>query len=639
MAWNDGLIGQGLNIAASTESRIRVMAGPGAGKSFSLMRRIARLLESGVNPERILLVTFTRTAAQDLKNDLNKLNVPGAINVNAGTLHSFCFKMLKKEAVLEKTGRHARPLFGFEKNVIINDLSRLSNNIGKRAIEKKINAFEAAWSRLQHEAAGWPTNEEDRVFHHLLIGYLKFHKAMLIGEVIPESLKYLRHNPAAEELSSYDYVFVDEYQDLNKAEQELITLLSLNSNLMIIGDEDQSIYQSFRHANPEGIRTFSDVNEGTVDYPLDECRRCPRRVVKIADDFIQNNQNRDIRHLNPRPQNPDGTIYSVQWLDFDFETMGITEYIQKKIKSGTAPGQILVLSPRRDLGYNLKDELLSEGIEAHSFFTEELFEETRIKEKVCLLNLLDNPEDRIALRVWLSFGSKTLNTPAYIRLYNYCRENAISPKNTLEKLVSGEINIPYTTPIKNRYLELLQSIEEIKGLTNLEVRDLLFPDGQDWCFEIREILENIKDEDGVSTILKSINNAVINSEPPMDVNYVRIMSLHKSKGLTAEIVIIRGMIEGLIPRHSEDEDDIALANLEEQRRLFFVGITRPTTELVISTVSNIPKKLAYQLKMNIPNTFHQHMPAITSSFLNELGENFPNTVRGEEWIETIDAQE
>lgn len=639
MAWNDGLIGQGLNIAASTERRIRVMAGPGAGKSFSLMRRIARLLEAGVNPERILLVTFTRTAAQDLKNDLNKLNVAGAENVNAGTLHSFCFKMLKKEAVLEKTGRHARPLFGFEKNVLINDLSKLSNNIGKRAIERKINAFEAAWSRLQHEAAGWPTDADDRVFHHLLIRYLKFHKAILIGEVIPESLKYLRHNPNAEELSGYDYVFVDEYQDLNKAEQELISLLSSNSDLMIIGDEDQSIYQSFRHANPEGIRTFSDINEGTVDYPLDECRRCPRRVVNIADDFIQNNQNRQVRHLNPRPQNPYGTIYSVQWTDFYTETMGISEYIRKKIESGTAPGKILVLSPRRDLGYNLKDELLNSDIDAHSFFTEELFDDQRIKKKVCLLNILDNPDDRIALRVWLSFDSNTLNTPAYIRLYNYCRENAVSPKNALEKLVRGEINIPYTNPIKIKYRELLESIEEIRGLTNIEVRDLLFPVNQDWCIEIREILENIQDEDGVSAILKSINNAVINSEPPMDVNYVRIMSLHKSKGLTAEIVIIRGMIEGLIPRQSEDEDDLALANLEEQRRLFFVGITRPTAELVISTVANIPKQLGYQLNMNVPDNYQQNIPAISSSFLNELGENFPNTILGNKWIESLEGQE
>lgn len=636
MAWNEGLIGQGLNIAASDESRIRVMAGPGTGKSFCLMRRIARLLESGVEPEKILLVTFTRTAAQDLKNDLSKLDVPGVERVRAGTLHSFCFRMLKKDLVLERTGRHARPLFGFERNVMINDLSRLGGNIGKKAVEKKIRAFEAAWSRLQHENPGWPNEDEDRNFHQLLIAYLKFHKAMLIGEVIPEALKYLRHNPLAEELSNFDYVFVDEYQDLNRAEQELINLLGVNSDLMVIGDEDQSIYQSFRHANPEGIREFNEVHDNTIDYPLDECRRCPKSIVQIADDFIQNNQNRDDRHLYPRPDNEDGTIHSVQWPDFEMETLGLSEFISRKIDSGTLSGDILVLSPRRDLGYDLRDSLLERGIEAHSFFREELFEDENIQKAMCLLNILNNPDDRVALRVWLSFGSSTLNTPAYVRLYNYCREHGRSPFDTKAGLVEGALSISYTNPIKERFSTLIQRIDELHDLTAQELKDILFPEDAEWSKVIKDLLEDVQADDPVSSLINMINNAVVNPEPPMDVDYVRIMSLHKSKGLTAKIVIVRGMVEGLIPRYQEEENDEVQTYLEEQRRLFFVAITRPTSELVISSVAYIPKTIGYQLKMNVPYNDSLIMRAIASTFLNELGEYFPNAVLGENWEEIID---
>lgn len=616
-----------------------MIAGPGAGKSFSLMRRIARLLEQGVEPEKILLVTFTRTAAQDLRSDLQKLNVEGVERVNAGTLHSFCFRMLKREAVLEITGRNARPIFGFEKDVLVKDLSKLSGNVGKRAIEKRVNAFEAAWSRLQHEAAGWPTDPTDRAFHQLLIGYLKFHRAMLIGEVIPEALKYLRQNPGAEELNKYDYVFVDEYQDLNKAEQELINLLGSHGRLMVIGDEDQSIYQSFRHANPEGIRQFHVSHPTTQDYPLDECRRCPQRVVRIADAFIQNNQNREVRHLMPRPTNGEGIVSSVQWPDFKMETLGIAEFIRDKVSKGTNPGNILVLCPRRTIGYDLKERLMSVGVEAHSFFTEELFDSSEIREAMCLLNLLVNPEDRVSLRVWLSFGTTTLNTPAYLRLYAYCKQTGESPLRALHRLVDGSLKIPYTKPIVERFKVLIATLQNLENKSPLEVRDILFPDGHEWTNDVRAMLAGVQEDGAFTDMLQIINSSVINPEPPLIVDYVRVMSLHKSKGLTAEVVIICGMVEGLIPRYQEEtETEDAQLLLEEQRRLFFVGITRPTSELIVSTVARIPKNLGYQLGMTVPNSESLDMPAIASSFLSELGPDFPNAILGEHWISASQPQ-
>src|ERR1051325_2811821 len=136
MAWNDGLEGQALAIASSNERRIRVVAGPGAGKTFTLMRKIARLLEGGVSPDRILLVTFTRTAAHDLRKELMNLGVQGAEQVKAGTLHSFCFRILVRDSVLEITGRTPRPLFNFETEFVIKDLQK-QTSLGKKQIQKK----------------------------------------------------------------------------------------------------------------------------------------------------------------------------------------------------------------------------------------------------------------------------------------------------------------------------------------------------------------------------------------------------------------------------------------------------------------------------------------------------------------------
>ena len=110
---------------------------------------------------------------------------------------------------------------------------------------------------------------------------------MLIGEVVPEALKYLRQNPTVQVLTRYKHVLVDEYQDLNRADQAVIDLLS-NENAVIIGDENQSIYR-FRHAHPEGILEYGTTHANTIDQDLDECRRCPRRVVELANCLIMNN--------------------------------------------------------------------------------------------------------------------------------------------------------------------------------------------------------------------------------------------------------------------------------------------------------------------------------------------------------------
>lgn len=633
MAWKDGLEGQALEIALSNENRIRIVAGPGSGKTFSLMRRIARLLENGVAPNAILLLTFTRTAAHDLKKELSKLGVAGANEVRAGTLHSFCFSLLMKEAVLQITGRHPRPLFNYETEYLLLDLKKITG-IGKRLIEKKIKAFEAAWARLQSDTPGWPKEAEDKVFQNALISYLKFHNSMLIGEVIPEALKYLRNNPRAEERSMFQYVFVDEYQDLNKAEQELINTIAAHCSFMVIGDEDQSIYERFRNAHPEGIRTFNEQHPGTVDFPLTICRRCPTEIVKAADAFIQNNLNREQRNLTPRPENPEGKIHSVQWLSFSEERDGIVAFIKKRILEGTNPGQILVMCPIREIGYGIKEKLIEQAIEAHSFFSEEIFENSNAQAAMALLILLVDKNDRVALRCWLGIGHSTANVVGYANLMKYCIDNHISPYEAAELLCQDGISINYSKHTIKRFEELQTEFEKYKGKKVSEIISGLFPKGEDWAAPFLELLDELDDEENsIVDIQRVIRSNVINPEMPLDVDYVRIMSVHKSKGLTSDISIICGVVEGLIPRlENKLQGEEATRFIEEQRRLFFVGITRPRKELVISSVIRIPKTLAYKLRQGVPRTTSDYTRAMASSFLSQLGNDFPDAILGEDWV-------
>lgn len=145
--WDDGLTGAARDVAAAEASPLKVIAGPGTGKTFALKRRVARRLQEGSKPKRILAVTFTRMAATDLKNELTALGIEGCDEVDALTLHSLCFRMLGRAVVLESTGRDPRPLLAFEERFMIEDLTGDGFG-GIRDRQRRLQAFNAAWARL-----------------------------------------------------------------------------------------------------------------------------------------------------------------------------------------------------------------------------------------------------------------------------------------------------------------------------------------------------------------------------------------------------------------------------------------------------------------------------------------------------------
>ena len=451
MGWDDGLTGTGRNIAATNDSRLRVMAGPGTGKSFAMKRRVARLLEGRLDPRRILAITFTRNAAASLVDDLHALGIANCERVRAGTLHAFCFSLLSKRNVFNYLGRVPRPvvtflksaILQFEGKVMLDDLSIAGAFGAKRDCTRRIRAFEAAWARLQSEAPGWPQDPIDRQFQAILVSWLRFHRAMLIGELVPEALRFLRNNPNCEERTAFDHVIVDEYQDLNRAEQDLVELLAGDRSRANVGDVDQSIYR-FRYANPEGIETYGARYPDTHDETLDECRRCPVRVVAIADHLIGFNHPAAAgSRLRPMAGNPQGEIHIVQWNSIDQEARGLAGFIQTLVfEKGCSPGEILLLTPRRLLGYGVRDQLQELGIAVHSFYHEEALEGVAAQRAFALLSLLVDAEDRVALRWWLGDGSPSNRKSAYQRLRQHCEQVDVSPGAALDALDQGTLALP-----------------------------------------------------------------------------------------------------------------------------------------------------------------------------------------------------
>ncbi len=642
MPWNDNLTGAALRIAESPNSPLRVVAGPGTGKTFALMRRVTRLLEEGETPHRILVSTFTRTAAADLSCEIANLGASGASDIIAGTLHAFCFRLLSGSEVFPHTGRIPRPLLSYEERFMLQDLFQVGLG-GIRDCQRRLVAFNAAWARLQSEDPGWPHDPNDRNYHNGLISWLRFHQCMLIGELIPETYHYLRNNPNCPERTAFDHVLVDEYQDLNKAEQLILDLLAENGMLTVVGDEDQSIY-SFKHAHPEGIAEFSQYHSSTFNETLLQCRRCPQLVVNMANDLISHNASRSPRTLTCLPGNLQGDINIVQWTSLEEEAQGVADFIHSRINANQVdPGRILVLAPRRQLGYSVRDALNGLGVSAHSFFNEEVFDGrpqdsqgSLTQQLFTLLMLLANPDDIVALRCWCGYGSSSLRSGAWLRIRQHCENSNVSPRSVLQQLSSGTLTIPYTGGLVDRFRELETRLAALDGLQGRNLVDAIFPDGEEWASRFR-LYAQIDGEDDCDsqTLFERIKSKIIQPELPTDVDYVRVMSLHKSKGLTADMVLVlgctAGMIPSVIPQDLTPSEQVRF--IEEQRRLFFVALTRTRQALVLSSVSALPRNLAHRMRVPLGRGGDAtHARTISSMFLSELGHSAPSPVTGPQFL-------
>lgn len=590
MPWNEGLApdSAAYAIASSVAERIRVLAGPGTGKSFAMKRRVARLLEDDVEPARILPVTFTKVAAEDLHRELVQMGIAGCENLRAFTLHAYSLRALMRAHVLAVTGRTPRPLGDFERKPLEADLADQFG--GLRAVRGKIKAYESAWAREQDDIPGAIDDEEDLAFEQALLGWLEFHRSMLIGEVIPIFLNYLRGDPHAPERSEFDHVLVDEYQDLNRAEQELIELLSNEAVVCIVGDDDQSIY-SFKHAHPEGIRTWcADDEPPPTDVDMTECRRCPTRVVRMANSLISRNLDRDEdRHLDEIAENGAGVVRIIRYQDIENETEGVADIIQSLVEEDDFdPGEILVLAQRKVIGTPIYEALVERGIAAKSYYAEAELDTEFVQERYAFLKLLSDTDDRVALRWLVGLHGNHWNRAGYRRVRAECEQTGLSPWAVLEALVDGEIHLAHTGNIQLRFEEIrlrldqLRELQEEEGLQALV--DELFPDDEARVRDIRGIMQGVLAETPdleIQPFLREVDDAIMKPEIPENVEDVRIMSLHKSKGLSSPVTIVAGCIEGLLPKQPDDglSQQQRRTALEEQRRLFYVAITRVKANL------------------------------------------------------------
>lgn len=268
----------------------------------------------------------------------------------------------------------------------------------------------------------------------------------------------------------------------------------------------------------------------------------------------------------------------------------------------------------------------------HSYYQEEALEEKCAQRALALLTLLSNGEDRVSLRWWLGHKSSTGLRNQYKTLREHCETVGRSPKEVLDEIDEGKIVLSGVSHLLLRFRELK---EEIRSLTDMPLPDLiesLLPEGDEECAALREIAVLAYPRcNNVNELYNQIRAQITQPEVP-DGEYVRIMSPQKAKGLTSRVVIVTGCIEGLLPviddtLSPKEADD----NISEQRRLFYVAITRCTDILVLSSVVSVERKLAMNIGARIASFRGHWAGTICSRFIGELGPSAPASRAGSAW--------
>jgi superfamily I DNA/RNA helicase len=467
---------------------------------------------------------------------------------------------------------------------------------------------------------------------------------MLIGELVPLTLSFLRANPELPVLPALAHVLVDEFQDLNKADQALAKALAATSSLLVIGDDNQSIY-SFRYANPDGVRTFPVDVPGTVPYTITTCRRCPPNIVKMSNSLISHDQNTSRpQPLTPDPTRTDAAVHIVQHTTLDDEVAATADYIDKYLTDhpDLPAGRVLVLTPRRFIGNAIKSALIARRRNALSYFQEDSLEEEAAAEGFCLLSLLVSPDDHASLRAWLGFGSSDRRKRPYARLRKHCETNGITIEAALNSLADGTLRIAYTAPLIPRWALLQTRLAELAGLHGMPLVDALWPSGQQELADIRAIAGALALSDPPNDeLIGDLREVITQPElPGSDSDIIQIMSLHKSKGLTRNLVVLAGCMAGTLPSiDPEDAPAIQAHQYDEQRRLFYVGITRATDVLVISASAKLPLRDALRSGATVNRrTFENGVPTARTAFtpfLSELGPASPSPMQGTAWRRSV----
>lgn len=568
-----------------------VIAGAGSGKTKVLTTRIAHLIEEGVPSYHILAITFTNKAAKEMKERLGKIVSDN--NAFVGTFHSFGMRIIRENV----------DLLGMTKNFTILDSDDVGSLIKKILKEKGYDPKEISPSYVRKKISfikNEMMNADD------VEKYFKDDLEKIAFEVYKEYQKKLKANNSLDfddllflpvklfethrevlefYQDKYRYILIDEYQDTNEVQYKMVKLLSAKyQNLFVVGDPDQSIYQ-FRGANYKNILNFESDYQNCKVIPLVDNYRSTKMILDVANSVIKNNKERKEKDL--RSHHGDGVkVKYMRGYDEKHEIQLVISEIKKLLEQGYSKKDMAVFYRTNAQARAVEEQFLKSNITYQVIGSYYFYARKEIKDLICYLRLLLNERDDISLRRVINVPKRGIGNSSLAKLEERALQNNIS---MFEAINSGKELV-----FKNLILELKKDMEKM-SLTEL-VDDVLVKSGlkaeleADTSLEAELRLDNLEEfksitasfEENTGSVdlgdfLEDISLIADISEHKVDGDSVTLMTLHSAKGLEFPIVFITGMEEGIFP-HQNSIDE---GNIEEERRLCYVGITRAKDRLYL----------------------------------------------------------
>ena len=629
----------------TTEGPLLIMAGAGSGKTRVLTHRIAYLIdEKMINPWNILAITFTNKAAREMKERAAALN-PATQDCLIATFHSMCVRILRREADHIGYNRNFTIVDPGEQRTLMKRILKNLNLDPKKWNERAILAtISKAKNDLIDEVA-YANMAGDMYTEIVAKCYTAYQKelrqseAMDFDDLIMLTLRLFDQNPDVLTYyqQRYQYIHVDEYQDTNHAQYQLVKLLASRfKNICVVGDADQSIY-GWRGADMQNILDFEkDYPEAKVVL-LEENYRSTKTILQAANEVIRNNRNR--RPKNLWTQNEDGEeIVYYRANDEQDEALFVARTIDQLSREGYSHKDFAVLYRTNAQSRTVEEALLKANIPYTMVGGTKFYSRKEIRDVISYLNLIANPSDNISYERVVNEPKRGVGPGTVEKIRDFAASQEIS-------LLEASANI-MLSPVKGK---AAQAVYEFANLI-LDLRDRLDDysvtelvelvlkktgyaaalaaqatlESQARIENIEEFLsvtknfdenpDNPADETGLDKLSRFLNDLALiadTDDGDMESSEVTLMTLHAAKGLEFPVVFLVGMEENVFPlsRASEDEDE-----LEEERRLAYVGITRAEKILYLT---NANSRLLYgRTNYNQPTRF---LREISSDLLNYQG--------------------
>lgn len=634
---------------------ILVVAGPGSGKTRVLTHRIAYLVrERGVPPYRILAVTFTNKAAREMRERTERLlggSLRGAV---IGTFHSVCARILRQDG--ERVG--------LSRGFVIYDSTDQRNII--RTVIRQLNLDEkiypaasahAAISRAKNELIPpdrFPIHSyRDEIYQRIYEAYqkaLRANQGVDFDDLLMLVVELLREHPDVREAYQrrWHHLLVDEFQDTNMAQYEIVRLLAgPEQSVFVVGDEDQSIY-AFRGADYRNVRRFREDFPNARVILLEENYRSTPIILRAANAVISRNVHRTPKTLRTRRQGGPKIVVFEAYNEIE-EAQFVVDEIARLVAEGKSqPGDVAVMYRTNAQSRALEEAFVARNMPYRLVGATRFYERREIKDILAYLRIVHNPDDALSLNRIINVPPRRIGKRTATALFAHAERQGTSPYRVLRGLAGGE-KIPGVGTAGERALLAFFDLWEgwldarehmgVGRLLHQIVADIGYfaylDDGTD---EGRSRVENVQEligvaetydevgPDGLALFLEEVSLVSDVDELPEETGAPVLLTLHMAKGLEFPVVFITGLEEGLLP-HSRSINDPE--SLEEERRLFYVGMTRAKDRLYLLYTF---RRTRYGMDdVNAPSRFLADIPEDVIADTVGRGERRQEAIARETW--------